>query len=204
MLAKDRTRICRERHEVQQSLEKYNGIRNIDYVVCEVCGKRGLYIDARHLKTRHGLTKKEYTEKYPDSVLVSKRKSEAQARPNNKVNLGRIFSEEHRKNMSLARRNGVPWSKAKLKRYAEYKAYVRHLTEQTFRKHYYYINPEDLNRGLEVHLDHIYSVYDGFCNNVDPRIIAHRDNLRMLYWNDNLIKSSKSDMTLARLFQVAI
>lgn len=93
----------RERLEVKESLQKYNGIEGKDYVECKICGKRGLYIDSRHLKTRHDLTKEEYSDKFPNAFLVSKKKSKAQARPNNKCFLGHHLSDEAKIKLSLER-----------------------------------------------------------------------------------------------------
>lgn len=39
-------------------------------------------------------------------------------------------------------------------------------------------------------LDHIYSIRQGFKNNIDPHIIANIKNLRFIPWEENLDKSS--------------
>jgi hypothetical protein len=41
------------------------------------------------------------------------------------------------------------------------------------------------------HLDHIYSVYMGFKNNIPPEIIAHISNLKMIPWMENQKKGYK-------------
>jgi len=94
--SKENTARYRRKHEVANSIQNYGGIENIDYVECKLCGKRGLYIDERHLTTRHNITKKEYSKLFPKALLFSKKKGEAQSRPNNNGNLGKHFSEEHR------------------------------------------------------------------------------------------------------------
>jgi len=92
----------RKRHEVEWSLERYKGVEDIDYVECKICGKRGLYIDKRHLKTRHGVTKEEYIEKFPNAIFKSEKKINIQKKnaTGNKANLGKKFSKEHRKKIS--------------------------------------------------------------------------------------------------------
>ena len=67
------------RHEVRRSLQVYNGVEGIDFVTCQICGKRGLYVDARHLKTRHNLTKEQYLLQFPNAYLISNKKAEAQS-----------------------------------------------------------------------------------------------------------------------------
>lgn len=47
--------------------------------------------------------------------------------------------------------------------------------------------------------DHIISVRYGFDNNVDPAIISHPANCRLLQHNDNVSKGIRSDMTLDEL-----
>lgn len=59
------------------------------------------------------------------------------------------------------------------------------------------INPdkiEDISkRGIDFHLDHIYSVFDGFKNDVDPKVIGHYTNLRIITARENLSKNTRSD-----------
>lgn len=202
MTGVERARKYRERHEVRKSIEKYKGAEGIDYVECKICGKRGLYIDVRHLKTRHSLKKEEYIRLFPNAKLYSTRKSESQSRPNNSGNSGKRFSRMHRDKLSLARRNGVSWDKEKLDAYDGYKAYVRYLTNKNYCKYYYSINPKSLKRGDKYHLDHIYSVYRGFVNNVPPETISHRFNLRIVDASKNESKAAQCGMTLARLYQI--
>jgi hypothetical protein len=54
-------------------------------------------------------------------------------------------------------------------------------------------------RGKEYHLDHIYSVYDGFINNIDPKIISSLPNLQIIEKKINLKKSSNSWQSLEQL-----
>lgn len=50
----------------------------------------------------------------------------------------------------------------------------------------------DKERGFhKYHIDHIIPIIYGYKNNISPEIIGHRDNLRPLYWKDNLLKSSR-------------
>lgn len=49
------------------------------------------------------------------------------------------------------------------------------------------------------HLDHIYSITDGYINNVEPEIIGSIYNLRFIPAMDNQIKKTKSDISLKEL-----
>ena len=59
------------------------------------------------------------------------------------------------------------------------------------------INPQNFERSYwEYHLDHIYSIRDGFINNVPPEVIGHWTNLRLMPRLDNQKKNHKSERTL--------
>ena len=84
--------------------------------------------------------------------------------------------------------------------YHSYKEYVDRLTNVNFCKYYYYINPNKFERAYEkYHLDHIYSISEGFKNNINPKIIANPYNLQMLWWKDNICKNGTSDVTKEEL-----
>ena len=51
------------------------------------------------------------------------------------------------------------------------------------------------------HLDHIYSVNDGFNNNINPKIISHIENCQFLLSNVNSSKGSRSDISLEKLLE---
>lgn len=51
------------------------------------------------------------------------------------------------------------------------------------------------------HVDHIYSVLDGFKNEIAPSIISHPKNLRILAAKENSSKGSKSEITLEELLE---
>ena len=94
----------RVNHEVKWSLDKYCGIEGIDYVECKICSKRSLYIDSRHLKTRHNLNKKEYLQLFPNASIISKKKIRIQSKSakGNKANQGLKFSKVHKDKISKA------------------------------------------------------------------------------------------------------
>ncbi len=60
------------------------------------------------------------------------------------------------------------------------------------------------NRGdnlYGVSRDHIYSVKDGFLNNINPLIIAHPANCRLMLHSDNVSKYTDSDITIEELLE---
>lgn len=87
--------------------------------------------------------------------------------------------------------------------YIKYKKSVYRITRINWAKFKNKINPMNLQRGRNAyHLDHIYSIKHGFLNNINPHIIAHRNNLRMIEENYNISKSQKCDITLNKLFKI--
>jgi hypothetical protein len=45
----------------------------------------------------------------------------------------------------------------------------------------------------------MYSVKDGFLNNIDPKILAHPANCQLIRHNDNVSKGSKSCISIEEL-----
>ena len=77
---------------------------------------------------------------------------------------------------------------------------VKTLTEKQFHKHFYEI-PFSQLRGKEFHLDHIFSIFEGFKNNIPPFYIAHFSNLRIIKASENMSKQQRCDKTLDELFE---
>lgn len=93
------------------------------------------------------------------------------------------------------------YSEKDLERISNYEAYVLRLTERNYKRYKSIINPLDLLRSRNnYHLDHIYSVMEGFRNNIPPEIIANPNNLQMLLENINIVKNDRSDISLEKLY----
>jgi len=54
---------------------------------------------------------------------------------------------------------------------------------------------------LGISRDHIISVSYGFANNIDPSIISHPANCRIMLHSDNKIKHNKCDLTIEQLLE---
>ena len=88
--------------------------------------------------------------------------------------------------------------KDKIDEWQSYHRVVSDLTTLSYLSNIDNIDPER-KRGSDFHLDHIYSIKAGFINQIDPKIIAHPRNLRILACKENLSKNAKCDITLAEL-----
>jgi hypothetical protein len=84
--------------------------------------------------------------------------------------------------------------------WARYKFRVKYLTAKLYKKYKHLVNPDNLPIGrCKYQIDHIYSIREGFENKVDPGLIAHIKNLRLLWHTDNKSKHIRSDQTLEEL-----
>ena len=90
----------------------------------------------------------------------------------------------------------------RLNEFEKYHRIVDKETNQTVKKYFDIIENIEL-QGKEhgYSLDHKYSIYDGFTNNVDPEIIAHHKNLECISELENLKKGRNSSITLEELLE---
>jgi hypothetical protein len=79
-----------------------------------------------------------------------------------------------------------------------YKNVVNMYTNITL-KHFNVINIE--KRSREWHLDHKFSMYEGFKNNIPPYIIGSYINLEIISNHENTSKQSKCSLTKYQLFK---
>lgn len=87
--------------------------------------------------------------------------------------------------------------------YQKYRKGVKKLTEETYKKYKDIINPNNFKRvtngNIGHQLDHKYSIFEGFLDNVDPKIISSLHNLQMLEWSKNRKKGKDCSITLNEL-----
>jgi hypothetical protein len=84
----------------------------------------------------------------------------------------------------------------------DYYIFVRALTEKNYDIFKSQINPKNLKRSWKAnHLDHIYSVSQGFKDRINPFWIAHPCNLQMLKARENKKKNAKCGHTQEELFE---
>lgn len=81
----------------------------------------------------------------------------------------------------------------------EYHRIVRRFTEYNYKKHKDILDPGNL-RSKNWHLDHKFSIFEGYRNGIAPEIIGHTVNLEILSSQMNSkIKNKKCSITLAEL-----
>lgn len=83
----------------------------------------------------------------------------------------------------------------------EYYNAVKLVTNKNWYEHFYDINPNRLSRSRDLHLDHIYSISEGFKNNIPAEVIGHWTNLRLIPKIENSSKGAKCHKTIEELFE---
>ena len=86
---------------------------------------------------------------------------------------------------------GIILDPLKVDAFVLYRRQVRHLSNKNYIKYYHDINPLNLRRGKDFHLDHIVSIMCGFLQNISPEEIAAPSNLRIISALDNIKKGVK-------------
>lgn len=77
---------------------------------------------------------------------------------------------------------------------------VWQVSEENWKTQFNKINPNRLNRSKNA-LDHIYSIQQGFRDNIPPYIIGHWSNLRVISLSNNSQKGMRCDKTKEQLFE---
>lgn len=89
------------------------------------------------------------------------------------------------------------WSEKELESIQLYRSAVTYYTEKTYYEYIDIINPEGLNRGIHTnHVDHIFPVIKGWLNDIDPKLLSHPKNLRLLSSEENRAKGDRTEMTV--------
>jgi len=82
----------------------------------------------------------------------------------------------------------------------QYRHRVQQYADTQYARYKDTLDPDGL-RSKDWHVDHIYSVYEGFMNDVPVNIISDISNLRMLVAGDNYVKNKSSHKTLEELYE---
>jgi hypothetical protein len=84
-------------------------------------------------------------------------------------------------------------------KFISYKRKVRKITDTNFKQYSHIVNPTNKTRSYDWHLDHKFSIFEGFQNNVPPEVVGHWANLTMIHRQPNQSKGIKCSLTLNEL-----
>lgn len=111
----------------------------------------------------------------------------------NKCRVSRILSTKIDK--------GIIRNPDNISEYEKYFQKVWYQTRKNYKEYFDAINPDNLPRGKEYNLDHIFSIQQGFEYSICPKIIGHHTNLRILPAKENREKHIRCDKTISHLYE---
>lgn len=91
---------------------------------------------------------------------------------------------------------GIIRDPSNIPEYEKYRIEVWKISNQQFIEHYYKINPNNIRRNTANHLDHKYSIQQGWQNKVPANIIGSWKNLQIISGKENRQKGNKCSVTL--------
>lgn len=107
--------------------------------------------------------------------------------------------------LKTKKENGIiyKWSNRELNDIKSYRKSVSYYTEKIYEEYKEILNPDNLDRGVHTnHIDHIYPVIEGWKNKIDPKMISHYKNLKLIDSYDNLSKGERTDITIDDFFKM--
>lgn len=139
--------------------------------------------------------KKEKYYKNPKTCLNCKGNISYKQSLENRIYCSRICSQEHRRKHL----NEFQKYKSKAKFNFNLFGYPDEFNFDLIKKYGWY-KPSNKGNNLNgVSRDHIYSISEGFKNNVDPYLISHPANCKLILHSNNSSKHSRSDITIEEL-----
>lgn len=84
--------------------------------------------------------------------------------------------------------------------FEKYRREVRNLTEKNYKKFKHLINPLQIKRNKKYHLDHKFSIYEGYKQNIPSDVISHWVNLEITDGTINQSKGIKCSYSLDQLY----
>ncbi len=79
---------------------------------------------------------------------------------------------------------------------------VMKITKKSYHDNFYKLNPNNLTRAKDMfHLDHVFSINEGFKNNIPAEIIGHWTNLRLIWCNENTRKNYRCNKSIEQLYE---
>ena len=177
-------------------LERY-GVENIGMVTREkalttMCERYGGHIS----------TTKQYKEKYSKTSMErygEKHYSKIDINNKFRVSNPMLSSDIVNKTLTTKKEKGIiyKWTEDELKDIQSYRRAVSYYTEKTYEEYRDIINPYNIERGIHTnHIDHIFPVIEGWKNKIDPKLISHHSNLRLVDSYENLSKGDRNDITV--------
>lgn len=177
--------------------------------------------DGAHIKKRKETLKKKYGNDFKDFIKKVRTKSNLEKygvenvfqiekiKKKRKETLKNKYGTETFNNPDKTRitriKNKTQLDDEQVSDFHSYKILVINRTNTIYRNNKQIINPKSKIRAKkQYHLDHIYSIKQGFKHKLPLSIITHPCNLHMIHYKENLIKQDQSWITLEELLKKII
>jgi hypothetical protein len=191
-------------------LERY-GVKNIGMVTREKALTTMYERYGGHISTTD-----QYKEKYKNTCM--KRYGEEhifkteefkdKTREYFKINYGEDWSTKNKeiieRGLKTKKEKGIiyKWTEDELKDIQSYRRAVSYYTEKTYEEYKHIINPDNKERGIHTNIDHIFPVIEGWKNKIDPKLISHHSNLRLVDSYENLSKGDRSSLSVESFLKI--
>jgi hypothetical protein len=171
-------------------LTKY-GVKNISNV-SYIAKKRGIKIKKTRMQNK-------------ELILEKTRKSNLKKYGVTHIMLNKKIKNKILKKARITRtKNGNALPEEQIPLFQKYKARVFYYTNKNKYKKFSKLEISKIGIcGKEgaLQVDHIFSIKDGFINNIPPKILGDESNLQLLSWRENDIKNTSSPITKEKLFE---
>jgi hypothetical protein len=189
---------------METCIDKY-GVKNISMITREKALSTMVEKYGGHISTTE-----QYKEKYKNTCLEKYGEEHySKVDQNNKFKLDNPMQNTLiiNKTLKTKKERGIiyKWSEDELKDIQSYRRSVSYYTEKTYEVYKHIINPNGLERGIHTnHIDHIFPVIEGWKNKIDPKLISHYKNLRIVDSYNNLSKGERTDFSVDDFFKIIL
>jgi len=182
----------------------------LEFQICRSCRSRISEYEIKKTQISYDIIKKSIDDnKY---VLLSSKEDYENSNNRSQTKLNCLCSNGHAfiftwNNWNKGKRCRICYEQDKKNNAVKYKEgfelYYYLIWKNTNIVYKKYKNIIDINnsRSIDNHLDHIYSIYDGFKNNIPVYLMTCVSNLRIISSSKNVSKGKKSDITIEELFE---
>jgi len=180
--------------------EEYDNISKIPFIIQKI-------IDSKYIINIDGITALELAKEQRKKTCLQKFGVEHYYQSDDfrnkyiqtcmdKFGVDNVWKSKYFKNLMIDK--GIYLSDEEKTEKQKYYLEVLKYTNRSYVEFFDFINNEN-NRSIDFHLDHIYSIYDGFKNKIDPIILGSIINLQLLPAKINIKKNKNSWITLDEL-----
>ena len=195
-----------KKNKIKETCVSKYGVENIGMLTREKALKTMEDKYGGHISTTDDFKekyRKTCLERYGEEHIFKTDDFKEKSREYFKKNYGEDWSTKNieiiEKGLKTKKEKGIiyKWSEQELKDIQSYRRAVSYYTEKTYEEYKHIINPNNLERGIySNHIDHIFPVIEGWKNKIDPKLISHYKNLKLIDSYDKLSKGDRNAISV--------